>query len=90
MYGNVPWDHVIWPLKTLSYVSQTCDAYVQEYTELFFKGDLWQSLMAMVAEFKSDTFEGMNIHPQFTMNAIWVTKDEFNQPCLTRECRCVI
>ena len=92
MYGNIPWDCVIWPLKTLSYVSnwQTRDTYVQEYTELFFEGDLWWSSMAMVAEFKSDTFEGMNIHTQFTMNAIWVAKDEFDQPCLTRECRCVI
>ena len=77
MYGNVPWDRVIWPLKTLSYMSnrQTRDTYVQEYTKLFFEGDLWRSSMAMVAEFKSDTFEGMNIHTQFTTNAIWVTKE---------------
>jgi len=44
----------------------------------------------MALELESDGFESMNIHTQFAMNVIWVTKDEFDQPSLARECGCVI
>ena len=46
--------------------------------------------MAMTAEFKANFFEGMCIHTQLAMNAIWVTKDEFDHPPLTGERGCMV